>query len=168
MAAPVNPFPNYVPAALTDGDQIDASFATLYNALDRSKVGLDAASVKDGMLVPALLVIDPWQSVTLGGPTWSPNTLEFYKDSMSIVRIKPKAYVVSGSDVANAVLATLPAGWRPGVTSYIRYVATNGANGIGTGSMSIDTAGVIRALGTGVGPANPNIRIVGGVFRAEN
>lgn len=173
MAAPVDPFPNFVPAALTDGDQVDARFTALFVALDRSKPsgGLDAASIQDGIVVPGLTVVDPWQALTLGGAgPWSPTTLEFYKDLMGIVRIKPKGYAVfSGFSVpSGTVIATLPAGYRPGVTSYIRFLYVQvGGPSSGYGWCSVSTAGVITQ-GSPMSATTTFTLAFAGNFRAEN
>lgn len=171
MAAPVDPFPNFVPAALADGDQVDARFAALYTALDRSKPsgGLDAASIKDGILVQGLTVMDAWQSVSLvfGG------SLEFYKDLLSMVHFKPKTFPLPVATYpAGTVLATLPAGFRPGVTSVIHFMQVLSASGLGAGHLYLNTAGQLSvgaADGSfGAGGSGQSIQFNAEPYRAEN
>lgn len=114
MAAPVNPNSNYVPHTTAVADQVDASFAPLYNALDKTKVGLDAASIQDGMLALGLLVQEAWQSVALVGATWTPATLEFRKDPLGVVRMRGVPHSISANIGAGVTLTTLPVGYRPG------------------------------------------------------
>lgn len=166
MAAPVDPFPNFVPAALADGDQVDARFTTLYNALDRTKVGLDAFSIKNAIVVQGLLSLDAWQSVAFTAGSWSPNSLEFYKDPFGIVRFKPKRYAITNPGI-NTQVALLPAGYRPGVTSYLGVHNGNGTTGWGYYSLSVSTAGVVSTTAQGLASGTV-LDLAFAEFRAEN
>lgn len=171
MAAPVDPFPNFVPAALADGDQVDARFTALFTALDRSKVsgGLDAASIKDGIVVPGLTVIDPFQSLAVAGFSgWS---IDFHKDLMGITRIRRKAFVAAGGVALTngATLFTLPVGYRPGVLSVLRlefYIPAGG--GSQNSYCAVTTGGVVTYEGTTATPSAGNVLLVNGHFKAEN
>jgi hypothetical protein len=146
----------------------------LYRALDKAAVGLDAASVLDGIVTPALIEAQPgWSTVAFSAGTWSPATLSYRKDSIGRVLIKPLIYTLSGSNlVAPQAVATLPAGSRPGVKSY--FVGQIPASGVGTTAhiaWSIATNGVVTLesstafvdSGFGQRVTFPNVE-----FRAEN
>lgn len=168
MAAPVDPFPNFVPHAVADADQVDARFLALFNALDKTKVGLDAASIKNGIVVPALTVVDAYQSVALGNGL-SGFTLEFYKDLMGMVRIKRKPYLPGATTVtAGGTFCTIPSGFRPGILSHGRFeYFIPGTGGSNYGWFSVDTAGVMVA-GPGGSLGAGNHVILQGAWKAEN
>lgn len=171
MPAPTDPFPNFVPHAGALADQVDARFSTLYKALDRGQVGggLDPASIKDGIVVPALTVVDAYQSVALGNGL-AGFTLEFYKDLMGLVRIKRKPYIpgVAVTVTAGGTFCTIPSGFRPGILSHGRWEYFNPpTNASGYGWFSIDTSGVMVA-GPGVTTPTTAHIILQGAWKAEN
>lgn len=183
MAAPADPGDFQDAPSLTtpvaapykvDADLYDARFKRLFDALDKSIVGVDAFSVQDAGITPALIEAQPgWSTVALGGgATWSPSTLSYRKDSIGRVRIQSKIYTLTVANIAApATLATLPAGVRPGVKLY--FIANKPSNTQVTAhsAISIDTNGVVKletntlAIETGGGE---RVMFSHWEYRAEN
>jgi hypothetical protein len=52
---PVDPYPDFLPGQAARANEVDARFKKLYDALDKTILGLDATSIKDGVISTALL-----------------------------------------------------------------------------------------------------------------
>lgn len=180
MAAPIDTVGDFTNApALTtpvaapyraDADLYDARFLILYNALNVAVVGLDAASILNGIITAPLIETQPtWSTVALVGTTWTPANLSYYQDSLGIVHIRPEDLSGTADLADGTTITTLPAGSRPGTKQFFPCNAA-AAGGAGSCVLSIDTNGVVKIDGTG-GTSQPLTRSIrpGGIaFRAEN
>lgn len=76
-----------------------------------------SSQIVDGSVTTAKFAAQQaWQTLALGAG-WSPGNLSYYKDSLGIVRVRAEVFT-TGAVAASATIATLPAGYRPGVTTY--------------------------------------------------
>lgn len=174
MAVPVDPFPDFVNGStVADGDQVDARFKALYDALNPAQAGIDNSMVSptaaiagsklaDGSVTAAKVEAQQaWQTIALAGFT---GNLAYYKDSLGIVHFRGDIQTVGASNtVSGATLATVPAGYRPSQTVYFTLQRLN-----------ISTTATVYVTGAGVVGTDPGL-IAGGTysfgqvsFRAEN
>lgn len=183
MPVPVDPYPNFVPGALADGDQVDARFLQLYRTLDPSVVGIDSTNIKDGGVVTADLADlavttaklaanavtaakieaqQAWQTVA-----WSagfPGNLTYMKDSLGFVHIRGDEHTTTGITAA-AGLVTMPANFRPGSTQTFHAMRCEAAGNTPL-PITITAAGVL-VFKTTVG-AGPVFSFGSVYYRAEN
>jgi hypothetical protein len=163
MAAPVDPgtFTDHTPAL---ADAVDARFAPLFTTLDGN---VDTDSIADGVATPALLSPISWQSVPIvngiGG------TLDFFKDHLGFVRLRQKAYTHGGSVTLTPgeTVFTLPPGYRPGTTIYLRLNRiTVGAGSSALGTIAIFSNGV-AIMNCGEGVTSSMFHVILGFWLAE-
>lgn len=153
MAAPVDPYDFQNLVSIVDAAQVNLRFRRLFDALDKTKVGLDGNSFKDGAFTAAKFVAaEAWQTLALSGGTWNPTTLAYYKDQQGIVRVRSDGILFTGTLSIGATLGTFPAGYRPVAKAYITLCRQGLGGGYLTpGNASVDTDGTLRAEGESSG-----------------
>ena len=172
MPVPVDPYPDFVNGTtVADGDQVDQRFKTLYDMFDPSQTGisednLNGASVGTTQLVDHAVtaakieVQQPWQVLAVPAI----GNLNYYKDSLGIVHVQAIPYVTAAAIVANAGLASFPAGYRPGGPPNVFPLW---APSIGAALFwSVNSAGGL-AVGPSNIPAGTQLVLMGGLWRAE-
>jgi hypothetical protein len=144
----------------TEDPKVISAFQAIVSAINGN---LDSANLHDGAVTAAKVEAQQaWQSAPLTGFV-GPSAIEYFKDSLGMVHFRGDRETVGGSNIAaNASLATLPPGYRPGTQQYF-VLASLGGTPI---HCYVTTAGVI-APATGLfadaAYAFGNIH-----FRAEN
>lgn len=109
-----------------------------------------------------------WQTIALGNGVTG--NLAYYKDSLGIVRVRGDQFTTGGAGIAvNAVLATFPAGYRPGTLQYMPAIfLTDSASNSGAYTVTISTAGVLAMGSANATPAQARTICFSFQFRAEN
>lgn len=175
MPAPVDPgdfiaAPAGTPVGapyLADADAVDARFLVLYRALDKTQVGVDAASIKDGIITRALVEAQPsYSTLALTGATWTPANLSYWKDSLGIVHFRPEKFTATADFASGAAFGTMPAGFRPGVKLYFPCNRVF-AGAFGSMHFAIDTTGVMTAV-QNFAPNSSGIAFTDVEYLAEN
>lgn len=166
MAAPVDPY-DFLIGQLADADLIDARFLVLYNACNAAAVGLDAASIKDGIISRTEVETQPsYSTLALTGATWTPANLSYWKDSLGIVHFRPEKFTATADFANGATFGTMPVGFRPGVKLYFPGNRVPAA-GFGSMHFAIDAAGVMTAV-QNFNPLSSGIAFSDVEYRAEN
>lgn len=163
MPVPVDSFAAVAHNTILAAD-INARFLELYKALDPAQVGIDNSNVVSSLRLIAATE-QAWQTIALaGGPTYSPTTLAYFKDSLGMVHLRGDLITLSVANAsAGATLCTLPAGYRP--------VSTQGftlANLISNAvtPITITSAGVVATVNGLTAGLSYSFGLVH--FRAEN
>lgn len=171
MAAPIDPYADFVNGTIPDVDKFDARMKVLFDALDKTKVGLDANSFKTGAFTAVkFATAQAWQTTALSGLTWTaPALLSYYKDQIGMVRLRNEALPYTGTFPAGTTtIGTMPAGYRPGVKIYGNIAELPGAGGANTPVyLSIDTDGTMQILNTSLTGSGGSLYPYA-VYRAEN
>lgn len=129
MPVPVDPFQFAAHVAPRAAD-MNLRYKRLYDALDVNEVGLDADSFQPQTFEAAHFEQPAWQQLTLGGVSWSPATLDYYRDAAGVVRIRSIPFTTSGTFTVGMTIGTFPAGYRPVSSSAIvlwKFTQTPGA-----------------------------------------
>lgn len=169
MPAPTDPYDFQNLVTIIDANLVNARFRRLFDALNKAVIGLDATSFKDGAFTAAkFAAAGAWQTIALTGVVWSPVNLSFYKDAMGVVRLRPEAFTTVAEIPASATIGTLPAGYRPGVLSYLTLWNVPGST---PEWVSVDVDGTMKYVGGGQGVGGGQIagtQVFNGNFKAEN
>jgi hypothetical protein len=121
-------------AAVNDVDSAQILDATIGTA-DLANNAVTAAKIE---------AQQAWQTIALGGgPTYSPTTLAYFKDSLGMVHLRGDVITTSVAGAsAGATLCTLPAGYRPVTSQRFTFIHLNGTTYLGS-AITISTAGVV-------------------------
>jgi hypothetical protein len=154
MAAPVDPYPNFVNNVdIADGDKVDARFSALYGALDKAATGLDENSIKNLAITTALLAAgavtaakieaqQAWQTANFTFGSWNLAGLVYYKDSLGFVHVRGDE-VQCITNPGTSTFATFPGGSRPGNTQmFFAIRRTTGAHI----PIEVTSAGAVRCV----------------------
>lgn len=170
MPAPVDPYDFQNLITIIDAKLVNARFKRLFDALDKTKIGLDANSFKDGAFTAVKFTHPAWQTVALGGVVWTPANLSFYKDAMGTVRLRPEGFATNVNLANGTTVATMPVGFRPGTLQYINLWLLRQTPMWG----SVDVDGTVKFVGGGpatggaLTPGSAGTPIVfNGAYKAE-
>lgn len=106
-----------------------------------------------------------WQSLSLGAGMFAA-TLSYFKDTLGMVHFRGDAQQVGGGGVsANAVIATMPAGYRPLVAWNFTLQCVVGTGGAVSASVGLD--GTIRSA-VALGAAFSSVTFGNCHYLAEN
>lgn len=173
MAAPVDPYDFQNLVSIMDAAQVNLRFKRLFDALDKTKIGLDGNSFKDGAFTAAKFLPFPgWSTVGLvnaSGLTWTaPALLSYYKDASGLVRLRNEKLAFTGTlALGTWTVGTMPVGTRPGVKTYCN-ITNYSAGGPNTPIyLTIDTDGTMQILATAPAPTAPSF-VPYGIYRAES
>jgi hypothetical protein len=133
---------------------------------------IESVNITNNTIPPAKIETQPtWSTLTLvNGGVWSPTTMAYWKDSLGIVHIRPEFYTPTIDITDNTIIATLPAGNRPGVSIIFGLCLNlNPNNNQISRVLQIDIDGNIRFRGgTWVVASSPRGWVGGPEFKAEN
>lgn len=126
--APAGAVPSTAPDEIYLGfvqKRLDGSGITVLTAVEANRRPSGESSIRlvnskdisDGAIQPIHIAPQQsWQTLTLGGGTWSPTTLAYFKDTIGMVHFRGDIIISPGSTIAaTTTLGTLGSDYRPGV-----------------------------------------------------